>query len=984
MNSPEKKAFPQLLGMGLVLYNAQKMVAEGKKDEQMGSYVNMLSIKDLIELQIDIVSVCHAILNHYSISEPIKETQENAEKLMGFTRNDAKAFDIFNKGLEKNSLSLINRAANLAPQYPIYWMELVDIYKKQGKQAKVVEIVKKLQEMEKEQRNNRATFNKITNSYNSMVESWNQNKVLFQFTHDGDFITQMITFTSELGKWLKEGKCLLSTKELTTGLQDCQICLEWISLLASIAYYKIKYNFSEENLTSPLKDSIETFLGFVPEQLPPIQTPNFLSLAHRKNKWMTIMGMDVITFRFMTSIKEAKFVHIDGDLGNDDPETHGWLSKKDIKIDKYGGLLIKASSSEIEAVITHIETNFGKTDKILHDTRQDRLHIDTYIMPPTKERDYGLLITCGMSQRPMNAPSGMPDCQFAELFVQLPPEWPLPLEELKIDAQSWVIENLYEFAHFVHDNNTFFWHGQVIDLHKPLSKNAKMTGFIIAHPFGVPEEFSTLELESGKKIHFLQLIPAYNDEMDYLEHMGWEALRAKFQEHAVSGIVDLNRENICKHVTDTIIEYKTHENQELGFKIDYPSTWMINTRPGVPGIAFVEKKSSSSGQFGMLASITILPTEMTESEFHNRMVMMAKKYNMAFKDFKVLRPEKVFKAPFPCRFLVGKGYRGKFYIQASIYECLHKKMVYIASFLVDVNHANEKQPIIDHMMKSLRFTSERTISDKEVDELIQDNIKVFKNKASKIDNHFQRIDATSLRYKIDNLNGKSRIEDIRFITVLFLNTSMGTELLDISEISELLNYYLIRLKKTRLYEKVSRDEGHLGIIEFIKGTIERLNDPIKDIDAISLRQRIENLRRTSSMEEVLHIMEALHYTSLSVNSKEFNEFSQLFDLFFDNLKYKGLYKKFSGNMKYLEIFAQISSNFKLSHNPIKNIILSFFKENEGKAFTIKALETRLEKSFKGIVKKKDSKKKIERILKFLVQRKIIQKDHKNNEFFYFL
>ena len=616
MNSPEKKAFPQLLGMGLVLYNAQKMVAKGKKDEQMGSYVGMLSIKDLIELQIDFVSIFHAILNHYSISEPIKETQDNAEKLMKFTRNDAKAFDIFNKGLEKNSLSLINQAANLAPQYPIYWMELVNIYKKQGKQAKVVEIVK--QEMEKEQRNNLAAFNKITNSYNSMVESWNQNKFLSQFTHDGDFITQMITFTSELSKWLKEGKCLLSTKELTTGLQDCQICLEWISLLASIAYYKIKYNFSEENLTSLLKGSIETFLGFVPEQLPSIQTPLFLSPTHRKNKWMTIMGMDVITFRFMTSIKEAKFVHIDGDPRNDDPETHGWFLRE---VDKGREIV-----TEIEAVIKHIETNFGKTDKVLHDTRQDRLHIDTYIMPPTKERDYGLLITCGMSQRPMNAPSDMPDSQFAELFIQLPPEWPLPLEELKKDDHSWVIENLYEFAHFVHNNNTFFWHGQVIDLHQPLSKDIKMTGFVIAHPFGVPEGFGTLELESGKKIHFLQLIPAYNDEMDYLEHMGWEALRAKFQEHDISGIVALNRENMCKRVTVTTIEYKTHENQDLGFKIDYPSTWMVNTRPGVPGIAFVEKKSPSSGQFGMLTSITILPTEMTESEFHHSMFLMAKKY----------------------------------------------------------------------------------------------------------------------------------------------------------------------------------------------------------------------------------------------------------------------------------------------------------------------------------------------------------------------
>ena len=172
-----------------------------------------------------------------------------------------------------------------------------------------------------------------------------------------------------------------------------------------------------------------------------------------------------------------------------------------------------------------------------------------------------------------------------------------------------------------------------------------------------------------------------------------------------------------------------------------------------------------------------------------------------------------------------------------------------------------------------------------------------------------------------------------------------------------------------------------GIID-----LDRSPNHIKDIDAISLRQRIESLRRISSIEELLHIMETLHYASISVDAKDFDEISQLFDLFFDNLKYKGLYKKFHTNYKYkkfLANFMQISHDFKLSHDPIKDIVLSFFKKNEGKAFTIKALDIRLENSLKGRVKKKSIKKKILRILKFLVQREIIEQVSKNNEFFYF-
>ena len=79
------------------------------------------------------------------------------------------------------------------------------------------------------------------------------------------------------------------------------------------------------------------------------------------------------------------------------------------------------------------------------------VHIDIYVVPPTKERRYGLLITSGMSELPMNPPpdvwkwwkidvNKLPkearkalNCDFAELVIKLPPDWPLPYEELKKD-----------------------------------------------------------------------------------------------------------------------------------------------------------------------------------------------------------------------------------------------------------------------------------------------------------------------------------------------------------------------------------------------------------------------------------------------------------------------------------------------------------------------------------------------------------------------
>jgi hypothetical protein len=803
-NSIKKKEFPPLLTIALVLNSVLKSVSDGKRDEDLSSYVRMLSLKELIELQIDFVSIYHAVLDHYSISQVIKEIEEIAKRLMGYSRNDAEAFDIFNTGLKKQSVSLIKKAADLAPRNLMILKEILDFYIQRGRTAKFGDFFKKFQVINNELRNPQEVYDRITLSYNSIMKNWKEERLFFQFTHNEDIFTQMIMLTSDINKWLKGEKNLLSPQELILGVKDCQICFEWMSVLASLAYYKLTNDFSEEAFVSPLKDSIETVLGFVPVPLSSIQTPTFLSPAHRKKKWMDIMGTDIFTLRLMTSIKEAKFVHIDGDLGNDDPESHAWFSKEH-SIDNKGDIFVKSGNSEIDAIIAHIETYFGKTDKILHDTKQDRLHIDTYLMPPTKERNYSLMITSGMSQRPMNSPSDKKDAQFAELFFYLPPEWPLPLEKLIEDDHSWAIQNLYEFAHFVHDRNTFFWHSQVIDLHRPLSKDTKMTGFIIAHPLGVPEEFGTLELDSGKKIYFLQLIPAYNDEMDYLEHNGWEALFKKFQENGVTGIVNLHRKNACEREIDTNIAYETYENQDLGFTIDYPNTWLVDARPGILRVVFVEKKNSMSGQFSMIASISIASVKMSEAEFRNSLSSMEKKFSVAIEDFTIVEPASVFEANFPCHYLVGKGYKEKFFIQASLYEALHNNVVYLASFAVDVNHAMEKRQIIDRMMKSLQFDPKRSIPTNEVNKMIEDSMQSLKAQGLKKDERFQTIDATLLRRGIENLTAKSSIEEVDDIINAFSYASISVDLKGFGEVSHLLSPFLKKLKSVGLYSKLPED-----------------------------------------------------------------------------------------------------------------------------------------------------------------------------------
>jgi len=64
---------------------------------------------------------------------------------------------------------------------------------------------------------------------------------------------------------------------------------------------------------------------------------------------------------------------------------------------------------------------------------------------------------------------------------------------------------------------------------------------------------------------------------------------------------------------------------------------------------------------------------------------------------------------------------------------------------------------------------------------------------------------------------------------------------------------------------------------------------------------------------------------------------------------------------------------------LREVIISFFEENEGKAFTISALTNRFDTSFKGL---ENLNAKIIIIVNILVQEHTIQWEKKNNEYYY--
>ena len=123
----------------------------------------------------------------------------------------------------------------------------------------------------------------------------------------------------------------LAKKEMLVILEDIQVVLEWISLLSSLSYFIMTGDLVDSKIITNVIELLETMMGFKPSELGELQIPNFLNPTFRKENWIRKYSAHVVSVREIVSIRDAEYVHGDGDLGNDDPETHLWRAKRLVK-----------------------------------------------------------------------------------------------------------------------------------------------------------------------------------------------------------------------------------------------------------------------------------------------------------------------------------------------------------------------------------------------------------------------------------------------------------------------------------------------------------------------------------------------------------------------------------------------------------------------------------------------------------------------------
>jgi hypothetical protein len=207
-------------------------------------------------------------------------------------------------------------------------------------------------------------------------------------------------------------------------------------------------------------------------------------------------------------------------------------------------------SQNIDRITAHVEKHLGPVASVFHELISDLVHIDVHLVNPTPARNCYSLITSGMSDAPMTVPEGLAAMRFAELMIQLPPDWPLqnvqaipggkssrdPVKEAAIERWFWPIRWLKTMARLPHEYDTWLGVSHTVpngDPPQPFADDTKLCGMLVIPPMGATVDFSMLKVSPDKTIFFYQLVPIYAEEMDLKLRKGAEALMDRFERHKI-------------------------------------------------------------------------------------------------------------------------------------------------------------------------------------------------------------------------------------------------------------------------------------------------------------------------------------------------------------------------------------------------------------------------------------------------------------------
>lgn len=200
-----------------------------------------------------------------------------------------------------------------------------------------------------------------------------------------------------------------------------------------------------------------------------------------------------------------------------------------------------SSKDNVKTVIQFFSKNFGAVEKqSIIEIVSDDHPITIHIIKPTKDRDVLTLFTTGMSHKPMSPPPESRGSRLAELFIQLPGNW--PITNFKDPAVAWPLVWLKRLAKYPAANDA--WLEYPITVMSDEDNDKIAAGL----PFDSFLLFAEHEAQraDGNRIQLYRLLPLYPKERILEAKKGAPALLRAFDQAGVSFICDPKRKCAVK------------------------------------------------------------------------------------------------------------------------------------------------------------------------------------------------------------------------------------------------------------------------------------------------------------------------------------------------------------------------------------------------------------------------------------------------------
>jgi hypothetical protein len=202
------------------------------------------------------------------------------------------------------------------------------------------------------------------------------------------------------------------------------------------------------------------------------------------------------------------------------------------------------SKEELDAIEAHIAASFGEFENVFHELVSPDIHVDVCLIEPTPQRNHYTLVTMGMGAHRMKVPKELCNKKLdrAEVLITLPPDWKVPDSDEK---WYWPIRCLKALARLPGENDTWLGYGHTMTNLEPFAENTELFGALLTMPYLFGNEAAACKLPDGDRINFYQVLPIYEDEMDFKIAYGVEALWDLFPED-FDMVVDIRRKNVVR------------------------------------------------------------------------------------------------------------------------------------------------------------------------------------------------------------------------------------------------------------------------------------------------------------------------------------------------------------------------------------------------------------------------------------------------------